>query len=773
MLKSFSLIRNVGKFRYIDSRCGLEFKKLTLIHAENARGKSTLAAILRSLAFGDPIPIIERKKIGSLKPPKIVIRLEDGSTACFENDKWSRSIPEIEVFDETFIAENICLGSEIHPQHKENLHQLIIGSEGVRLYEQLMALKRDNELLLQKMRECESSVSKSDLFGYSFEQFCELELLPDLDIELENTEKELTKLAHNNEIIEEPLFPKLELPLIDIESIKEILRRSATSIEAEALERVQLQFEDLGSGSEKWVREGIHYQVHLNSKDKHECPFCDQSLEYSDILQYYSQYFSEEYSNLINSVHSFHQTFKKLHDGDKRTNFQMSFSLTLRVSSFWTKFIKIEADYIDARPFDSDWKNAVEAILLNLEKKLNLPLKSIEISSDTLDLVEIHNVNCGYISSLNEKYQKINPELQEIKNGLGGSDSGEIIKKFNNLKAVKSRYSDEISKICDNYIALRKKRLLVNQNIKEAQELLDRQRNLTFSKFEKIINKYLEYFGAEFKIGPVEGSNLRSGVQANYTIIIDDEGVPLSSKEPIPSFKNTLSTGDRSSLALAFFFAKLASEKEKLDQKIVVIDDPTTSMDVDRQKSTIIRISNLAEQAKLTIVLSHLKKPLIDIWEFCNLEQMSTVQILRFENNSQFSEWKVENDAMNEFTRQYILATDYTKVGGDENKLIVAQGLRPMLELYCQVMYPKEYNDANSLGAFCNYCNSLLGSGNELLAKNKIKELDELRDVLNPFHHKSYVTYLKQTSDNQLIQLVNRTLNFIQNKESDEIQIPF
>jgi wobble nucleotide-excising tRNase len=55
--------------------------------------------------------------------------------------------------------------------------------------------------------------------------------------------------------------------------------------------------------------------------------------------------------------------------------------------------------------------------------------------------------------------------------------------------------------------------------------------------------------------------------------------VPLASGNAIgPSFRNTLSAGDRNALALAFFFASLERDPQRA-QKIVVIDDPISSLD--------------------------------------------------------------------------------------------------------------------------------------------------------------------------------------------------
>ena len=61
MLNALRLLENVGQF---DSAKGglLPLAKLSLLYAENGRGKTTLAAILRSLITGEPLPILERKR---------------------------------------------------------------------------------------------------------------------------------------------------------------------------------------------------------------------------------------------------------------------------------------------------------------------------------------------------------------------------------------------------------------------------------------------------------------------------------------------------------------------------------------------------------------------------------------------------------------------------------------------------------------------------------------------------------------------------------------
>ena len=77
---------------------------------------------------------------------------------------------------------------------------------------------------------------------------------------------------------------------------------------------------------------------------------------------------------------------------------------------------------------------------------------------------------------------------------------------------------------------------------------------------------------------------------------------------------NTLSAGDKSTLALALFLAKLNANRA-LEATIVVLDDPFTSLDSFRRQFTAIEIRKLRDRAAQVIVLSHEKSFLRLLWE--------------------------------------------------------------------------------------------------------------------------------------------------------------
>ena len=133
MLDRIQLLRNIGQFDSVDAGSQIPLKALSLIYAENGRGKTTLAAILRSLQTGDAVSVIERHRLAASNPPYVLVKTTPGTPAIFENGNWSRTLPEIAVFDDVFVAENVCSGMDVGAEHRQNLHELILGAQGVAL----------------------------------------------------------------------------------------------------------------------------------------------------------------------------------------------------------------------------------------------------------------------------------------------------------------------------------------------------------------------------------------------------------------------------------------------------------------------------------------------------------------------------------------------------------------------------------------------------------------------------------------------------------------
>ena len=131
-IERFIRLNNVGRFRRSSSNGDVSFRRYTLFYGENGRGKTTLCAVLRSLKTGDSALVQGRRTLGSAEAPAIEIRHLTGNLS-FGPRGWSRTLPEIAVFDSTFVSQNVHSGDAIEPDHKRNLHKVIIGVEGVEL----------------------------------------------------------------------------------------------------------------------------------------------------------------------------------------------------------------------------------------------------------------------------------------------------------------------------------------------------------------------------------------------------------------------------------------------------------------------------------------------------------------------------------------------------------------------------------------------------------------------------------------------------------------
>src|SRR5574342_244331 len=101
MLQRIISIKNVGRFQNCAAAGDVTFRRYTLIFAENARGKTTICAILRSLVTNNPAFIIGRRTLGSPDPPEVQLLLGTGN-AAFRNGAWNVSFPDMAVFDGTY-----------------------------------------------------------------------------------------------------------------------------------------------------------------------------------------------------------------------------------------------------------------------------------------------------------------------------------------------------------------------------------------------------------------------------------------------------------------------------------------------------------------------------------------------------------------------------------------------------------------------------------------------------------------------------------------------
>ena len=201
------------------------FTPLTLIYGENARGKTTLAAILRSLATNNPDLVIERHRLGAQHPPHIVFS-HPGGQAIFQNGAWSQSLPDIAIFDDAFVSANVCSGIELQSAHRQHLHELILGAQGVALNAALKGHITRIEEHNAALRELAEAIPSRALGPYKVDAFCNLDEDPDIDQKIQDAERRLAAAKSADAIRQRPSFQAIGLPDFDIDELNSCSRKN-------------------------------------------------------------------------------------------------------------------------------------------------------------------------------------------------------------------------------------------------------------------------------------------------------------------------------------------------------------------------------------------------------------------------------------------------------------------------------------------------------------------------------------------------------------------
>jgi len=762
MVRSFRLLQNVGKFDNVAAGAQLPFGRVGVIYAENARGKTTLATIIRSLATGRADLITERARLGAEHPPHVIVELTAGPPAIFRDGAWSHTAPDLVVFDDNFVAENVCSGIEVGTAHRQNLHELIVGSQGIALARAHQAEIDTIEVHNRELRGREAAIPAQVMGGLAIDAFCALSLPADLPKQIEDAERRLAAARDAAKVAGMSTFPELSLPRIDVEPLQKLLSKALPDLDAKALARVQDHIQHLGRGGEVWVADGMGRARALIEQGQQGCPFCAQDLADSPLLAHYRAYFSDAYEGLKREINEAVGRFRQAQAGDIPAAFERSIREAIERQTFWSSFAEVPLVEVDTAAIARTWKSAREQVEALFEAKRAAPLDVLTACDEVLNAVGEHNKQCDNIRELSELLSAANSKLETVKEQARDASVATLERDLSNLRAAEARHDPQVAPLCDSYLVAKMAKAATEQRRANARAALDQHRQATFPAYGLSINDFLQRFNASFRVGPVDPVNTRGGPAANYTLLIDGKPVPLSSDPGDISFRNTLSAGDRNTLALAFFFASLQADPQRA-QKVVVIDDPMTSLDEHRTLHTLQEMDRLAGDVAGMIVLSHSKPFLLGVWDKIQQLPKTAIEIRRSGAGSTLAAWDVNAAMVTEHDRRHAAAVAYLAHADPAAERRVAEALRPMLEAFCRVAYPGKFPPGALLGPFHNVCSQRVGTPQEIMSAANCQELRALLDYVNRYHHNTNPAYATALiNDAELADFTRRTLSFIQ-----------
>lgn len=760
LLERFQLLRNVGQYASVNAGAQIPLSTLTLIYGENGRGKTTISSVLRSLGTGDPSHVLERHRLGAAHPPHIVLAFAGGVTAQFQNGVWSAPMPRFAIFDDAFVAANVCSGVEVEAGHRQNLHELILGAQGVTLNAALQGhvarIEEHNRALALKA----NAIPAPARGNLSVDDFCALAADPDIEASITTAERNLAAARSADAIRQQASFVPLALPVFDADGIAALLAWTLPALEAEAAAQVRTHLRSLGRGGETWVSDGMTRIACASANREHEaCPFCAQDLDGSPLIAHYQAFFSQAYDGLKLAVTETGQSINTTHGGEVPAAFERAVRIAAQARTFWNEFTDVPEVEVDTAAVLRAWTAARDAVLTLLRAKALSPLEAMTLAPETLALVQEYDVRRAEVAAMSAALQACNPPIAVVKEQAANADVGARAADIARLQAVGARHSNPVKDLCADYLLEKAGKTATETLRAQARTALNNYRQNIFPAYEAAISTYLQRFNAGFRLASVSAQNTRGGSSCSYSVVINNVQVALTANAG-PAFRNTLSAGDRNTLALAFFFASLDQDPQ-LAQKILVIDDPMTSLDEHRSLTTVQEMRRMQARASQIIVLSHSKPFLCQLWEGATPAVRQALLIQRDTVGSTLAVWDVNQDCITEHDRRHAFVQQYLQAADPAAERRVAAALRHILEAFMRVAYPAAFPPGMLLGPYLGICQQRVGQQNQLLSQADIDELRALLVYANRFHHDTNAAYdTEAINDQELTHFSERVLAF-------------
>jgi wobble nucleotide-excising tRNase len=722
-------IKNVGRFLNAAASGDVTFRKHTLVFAENGRGKTTLCAILRSLQSGDPAYIIGRSTLGAGAPPQAQL-LAGGAAVRFADGAWDRTLPHLAVFDATFVNDNVYSGEIVDTEQRRNLYRAIIGSQGVTMARRIEELDRDIRAKSTEIREARAALERHIPPRMTIEQFLVFPQEMQIDEVIAQKERELAAVRQAERIARRASLEALSLPRIPPGTVA-LLAKTLPDVSADAERRVAAQIEShqMAERGESWLSEGLRY-VH---DDK--CPFCAQGLAGVALIEAYKAFFSDAYGSLRTEIAAGAAVIEESFSDRVIGDLQRVLDRNAAGVEFWREFCAFEPPSLPAgTDIPASIAGVRDAGNTMFARKVSAPLEPLVPDANFDTAVRAYETVLTAVHAYNEAVDTANAAIAAKKAEVAAANLELVQAGLARAQVQRTRHLPEVVQACDAHAARQREKTSLEQEKTETRDRLDAHTGQLIERYGRSINHYLDRINAGFRISTPDYTYRGGAPSSSYQVVINDTPVDLGdATTPLnqPSFRNTLSAGDRSTLALAFFFAQIEHDPDRAD-KIVVLDDPFTSQDNFRRNHTAIQIKRCGQMCSQVVVLSHDPFFLKLVWDKLTPADRKTLQLARVgEQNTAVAEWDIDKATQAQYRADLDVLQRYFTLAEGERRDVI-QKLRPVLEAYCRNLYPTQFGDQDSLGVIVG---KLRAAGAAHPLAPIADDLDEINEYCRRYHH--------------------------------------
>lgn len=727
MLKKIISLQGIGRFERFACSGDVEFKKYTLIYAENGVGKTTLCDIIRSLQMGDPAYIMGRRTIGSVLQPEAKILLSDGRLAHFKNGQWSVMLDGVTIFDATYVRDNVHAGEVVDISHRRNLFQVVVGAEGVKLARTVEDLETKKTELNGPIRTSKQTLDTAIPDGMTLAQFLALHQDPDVDQHIESAERALTSARKYEELRRHRGFTTVTIPEIPSGMI-EVLGLTLDNVSEQAERLLQDHVGHLGADDgQRWLSRGLA----LMRDDT--CPFCARGVDANELVAAYRACFSASFRDLAERAASLQRSIDDHLNDSVLARIETAMARNSEANAFWVEYCHVPPlPVIDMEQVKTAVTQARLAALNLAERKAGNLLEPVTEDSffqaNRADL----NESATALRAYNVAAEVANATINAHRAALESLDMNIAKASLAKLQAQKARFSDPVRTACETYQALQSQRAEFEARKTEARFELERYMARVIVEYEGVLNRHLERFAVGFRIRGTRAEFPKGLPSSTYQIVINGVPIDLGSEKTghdEPSFRNTLSGGDRSALALSLFMAEL--ERADTPPEIaIVLDDPFQSQDSFRRTATAFRIKEIGTRCGQVIVLSHDPQFLKLVWDNLPVDKRKAMQLHSAASTTALTEWDIQ-EAVKESHLRNVEALQRYLEGDDSNAEDVAKKVRPTLEGHCRAVCPGQFGN-KALGEIIE---QIRAEGETHPLHGLLEELDEINMYARQFHH--------------------------------------
>ncbi len=756
-IKKVLSVKNVGRLVNCTQK-GPELNRYNLFFAENGRGKTTLCAVLRSFQTGQHEHITERKTISpTAGEPAASLRVAAGNVT-YDKKAWTATLPEIAIFDATFVARNVHAGEYVSRDHRSNLLQVIIGETGIGLADAVSKLDdaiRDKNSEVNKARKALQTHLPA---GGNLDAFLALAADADIDNKIATKKTERDAAKRSDEIKQRAALSEATIPALPA-ALEATLAKTLADVSADAEKRLKAQIahHEMHDRGEAWISEGVGY-LHDDA-----CPFCGQSTKGLALVDAYKQFFSDAYAGLTEEIAQLRaQTEAALGDAALAT-LGRTIATNDAGAQFWKQFaaVALATPDHDKSIVDPARKLRLAALAL-LEAKAANPLSVIALGKDLETALKDYEAVRKLLGDYNAGVTAANVAIAAQKKQAQAANLATLEKELAALLLTKLRHDAKIAPLCNECTTLAADKAKLDKDKDAAKTALDKHADKMIHDYETTINKLLKGFGAGFTITNSKKTYVGGTPTSVYQILINNQPVDLGDgSTPLgqPCFRTTLSAGDKSTLALAFFLAQLDHDPNKAN-RIVVFDDPFNSQDRSRRERTAELLRKYGSECAQLLLLSHDPFFLGLVYSKLPKAERHCLQLSRApDNTTTIEEWDVEKETQDGYFRDHAALSSYL-LNGAKDLIDIARKIRPVLEGYHRYRFPHQFPDNEWLGDIIKRIRDSAGAHPMHPA---LEELGSINDYSKKYHHDTNPgkADAEPLNDGELQGYVQRTLAIV------------